>query len=67
MVRDSFFGSGNKKEENLSKYATMSTRAVGWRDPDIVHKKNEIFVDVYEKLNMLISKQGNVIEAEVIG
>lgn len=45
----------------------MSTNAVGWRNKGIVHKKNEIFLDVFEKLNMLISKTGNVIEAEIIG
>lgn len=45
----------------------MSTNAVGWRNKGIVHKKNEIFLDVFEKLNMLIGKSGNVIEAEIIG
>lgn len=64
---DSFFGTKEKKEENLSKYATMSTAAISWRPSGIKYKKNEIFLDVYEKLNMLISKAGNVIEAEIIG
>ena len=64
---DSFFGLKDKKEENLSKFATMSTSAISWRLPGIKYKKNEIFLDVYEKLNMLISKAGNVIEAEIIG
>ncbi|EAS03891.2 clathrin adapter protein AP-1, mu subunit (macronuclear) [Tetrahymena thermophila SB210] len=67
LVKDSFFGGKEKKEENLSKYATMSTAAISWRPEGIKYKKNEIFLDVYEKLNMLIGKTGNVIEAEIIG
>jgi len=28
---------------------------VPWRGPNIKHKKNEIFLDVVEKLNMIVS------------
>ncbi|EGR31285.1 hypothetical protein IMG5_114140 [Ichthyophthirius multifiliis] len=52
---------------NLSKIATLSTSAITWRKDDIKYKKNEIYLDVIEKLNMLISKNGSVIEAETIG
>ena len=34
----------------------MSTSSIPWRPEGIKHKKNEIFLDVYEKLNMLVSK-----------
>jgi len=30
------------------------TNAVSWRSKDITHKKNEIFLDVVEKLNLLV-------------
>jgi AP-1 complex subunit mu len=43
------------------------TNAVSWRSQDIVHKKNEIFLDVVEKLNLLVSATGNVLRSEIIG
>jgi len=46
---------------------TTLTTAVSWRTEGIKHKKNEIFLDVIEKLNMLISSSGNVIKCEIIG
>ena len=30
------------------------TGAVGWRKDGIKHKKNEVFLDVIEKLNLLV-------------
>lgn len=38
-----------------------------WRAPGIKHKKNEIFLDVIEKLNMLIGANGQVIKCEIVG
>jgi AP-1 complex subunit mu len=32
-----------------------------------VYKKNEVFLDVIEKVNMIIGNQGNVIKSEVLG
>lgn len=43
------------------------TSAVGWRPPGIVHKKNEIFLDVVEKLNLLVSSNGQVVHSEIVG
>jgi AP-1 complex subunit mu len=40
---------------------------VPWRPPGIKHKKNEIFMDVIEKLNMLINASGTVIKSEILG
>ena len=31
-----------------------TTNAVSWRSEGVKHKKNEIFLDVIEKLNMLV-------------
>jgi len=43
------------------------TNAVSWRSPDIVHKKNEIFLDVVERLNILVSANGDVLKSEILG
>ena len=55
---------------------------VPWRAPGIKHKKNEIFLDVVEKLNMMvidsfrkhllnklfqITANGNVVKSEILG
>jgi len=43
------------------------TNAVSWRTEGIKHKKNEIFLDVIEKLNLLVSSNGNVLKSEILG
>jgi len=44
-----------------------TTNVVSWRQEGIKHKKNEIFLDVIEKLNMLIGNNGSVIKCEILG
>lgn len=57
------------KEEKLSdiKLPTAVSNAVGWRPEGIKHNKNEVFLDVIEKLNLLVSANGNVLRSEIIG
>jgi AP-1 complex subunit mu len=43
------------------------TNAVSWRSEGIKHRKNEIFLDVVEKLNLLVSGNGTVLHSEIIG
>lgn len=43
------------------------TNAVSWRTEGIKHRKNEIFLDVIEKLNILVSSNGTVLHSEIIG
>lgn len=43
------------------------TNAVSWRTEGIKHRKNEIFLDVVEKLNLLVSSNGTVLHSEIIG
>lgn len=43
------------------------TNAVSWRAEGIVHKKNEIFLDVVERLNLLVSSNGTVLHSEILG
>ena len=46
---------------------TTVSNIVSWRPEGIKYKKNEVFLDVIEKLNMLIGGSGNVIKSEIIG
>ena len=43
------------------------TQSVSWRGEGIVHKKNEIFLDVIEKLNIMVNANGSVLRSEIIG
>ena len=43
------------------------TNAVSWRSEGIKHRKNEIFLDVVEKLNLLVASNGTVLHSEIIG
>ena len=43
------------------------TNIGGWRPEGIKHPKNEIFLDVVEKLNLLVSANGNVLRSEILG
>lgn len=43
------------------------TNAVSWRSEGIKHRKNEIFLDVIEKLNLLVASNGTVLHSEIIG
>nr|CCA17153.1 Clathrin assembly complex putative [Albugo laibachii Nc14] len=46
---------------------TALTNAVSWRSEGIKHRKNEIFLDVVEKLNLLVSSTGTVLHSEILG
>jgi len=43
------------------------TNAVSWRSEGIVHRKNEIFLDVIERLTLLVSSTGQVLRSEIHG
>merc|ERR1712066_283862 len=49
------------------KVPTSVTNAVSWRSEGIKHKKNEIFLDVVERLNLLVSANGAVLRSEILG
>lgn len=46
---------------------TKVTGAVGWRREGIKYKKNEVFVDIVEQVNMLMSSKGSVLRCDVNG
>ena len=46
---------------------TSLTNSVSWRSEGIKHKKNEIFLDVVEKLNLFVNANGQVLRSEILG
>ncbi len=45
---------GNKLEVAKTKVPTTVTNAVSWRSEGIRYKKNEVFIDVIESINVLV-------------
>ena len=43
------------------------TNAVSWRSEGIRHKKNEVFLDVVESVNLLVNSNGAIVRSEVTG
>ena len=44
-----------------------ASNTIGWRPTNIKHSKNEVFLDVIEKVNILVSNTGNVLRSEILG
>jgi len=40
---------------------------VSWRAEGIKYKKNEVYIDVIENVNVLLSTKGNILKADVAG
>lgn len=40
---------------------------MSWRSEGIRYRKNEVFLDVIESLNLLVSANGNVLRSEILG
>ncbi|XP_010209622.1 PREDICTED: AP-1 complex subunit mu-2-like, partial [Tinamus guttatus] len=45
---------GNKLDTGRSRVPTTVTNAVSWRSEGIKYKKNEVFIDVVESVNLLV-------------
>ncbi|NWI16267.1 AP1M2 protein, partial [Crypturellus soui] len=58
---------GNKLDTGRSRVPTTVTNAVSWRSEGIKYKKNEVFIDVVESVNLLVSASGAVLLSEVLG
>ncbi|KAJ3713888.1 clathrin adaptor mu subunit [Lentinula raphanica] len=43
------------------------TNAVSWRSEGIKYRKNEVFLDVVESVNLLVNTAGTVIRSEILG
>lgn len=58
---------GTKLETGRGRVPPTVTNAVSWRSEGIKYKKNEVFIDVVEAVNLLVSASGSVVRSEVVG
>lgn len=43
------------------------TNAVSWRQEGLKYRKNEVFLDVIESVDLLVNSNGNVLRSEIVG
>ncbi|KAF8820103.1 mu1 adaptin [Cardiosporidium cionae] len=67
VLREFIKNEAHQLSVDMVRPPTAITNAVSWRSEGIKHKKNEIFLDVVEKLNLLVSSNGTVLRAEILG
>ena len=53
--------------EKLKQITVRATGAVSWRAEGLKYRKNEIFIDIVESINLSLSQRGTVLKSEVIG
>lgn len=66
ILKDFITTESNVKKNNLSITSTM-TNVVNWRAEGIKYYNNEAYLDVIEKVDELISCNGNVLHSQVLG
>lgn len=66
IIREYITQEGNRLEV-APRPPVALTNTVSWRSEGIKHRKNEIFLDVIEKLNLLVSSNGTVLHSEIVG
>lgn len=52
---------------NETRLPPAVTNAVSWRPDNVKYRKNEVFLDVIESVNILVSATGNVMRSEIVG
>ena len=53
--------------ERLKAITVQATGAISWRAEGIRYKRNEVFIDIIESVNVLLSSRGTVLKADVNG
>ena len=54
-------------EEQLKQITIAATGATPWRSEGVKHRKNEVYLDVVESVNVLLSRKGTLLKSDVQG
>lgn len=60
-------GVKSASKEEQAQITSQVTGQIGWRREGIKYRRNELFLDVLEYVNLLMSPQGQVLSAHVAG
>eukprot|EP00640_Fibrocapsa_japonica_P004375 CAMPEP_0113951424 /NCGR_PEP_ID=MMETSP1339-20121228/86044_1 /TAXON_ID=94617 /ORGANISM="Fibrocapsa japonica" /LENGTH=228 /DNA_ID=CAMNT_0000959665 /DNA_START=39 /DNA_END=722 /DNA_ORIENTATION=- /assembly_acc=CAM_ASM_000762 len=55
------------EEQEPSALTAQITGAIDWRRPGLRYRKNEVYIDVLESVNLLMSSNGTILENNVSG
>lgn len=67
-ILQEFIKTEAQKMDVVERKAPMAvTNAVSWRSEGIKYKKNEVFLDVVESVNLLVNANGSVVRSEIMG
>jgi AP-1 complex subunit mu len=58
---------GSRLKRETMRIPQAVTNVVSWRAEGIHYKKNELFLDVVEKVNLLVASSGRVLSSEIVG
>lgn len=53
--------------EQMKAITIQATGAIPWRTEGIKYRKNELFIDIIENVNVLISNKGTLLRSDVVG
>ncbi len=53
--------------ETISQITIQATGKISWRPPNLKYPKNDVYIDVVENVNCLMSTRGTVLKTDVIG
>jgi len=58
---------GHKLTKQQVQVSKSVTGAVSWRSEDVKYRKNEVFLDVVESINLLVASNGTLLRSEIVG
>ncbi|KAK8803200.1 hypothetical protein WA158_000894 [Blastocystis sp. Blastoise] len=66
VLKEYIMQESNRMEKKVFIPASV-TNAISWRQEGIKYNKNEVFLDVIEKLNLMVGRDGTVLDSEIVG
>ncbi|XP_022648147.1 AP-1 complex subunit mu-1-like isoform X1 [Varroa jacobsoni] len=66
-ILQEFITQESHKMEIAPKLPMAVTNAVSWRSEGLKYRKNEVFLDVIESVNLLANSNGTVLRSEIVG
>ena len=67
IARQVMSSGGGGGDNDVGNITSKVTGQIGWRREGIKYRRNEIFLDVLENVNLLMSPQGQVLSSHVAG
>ena len=67
QVMKEYITQESQRLEKTTVVPSNLTNVVSWRQEGIKYKKNDVFLDVIEKVNLLVARDGTVLDSEIVG